>query len=141
MPSRVVLNRAQVKLTAQTSATRLVRTTTRAVNTRAVHNAPGGPYSTGKLKSSISWTLFDVGTTVTGRSGSDLEHAIWVHEGTQPHQIRAARAANLNFFWRKAGRRFIGPKVNHPGQQPQPFLTDALLSVAPRYGFKVVITR
>lgn len=139
MANRVVLNKAEVRRTAMSLGQKSVRQVTHLVNNQAVQNAPGGPYSTGPLKRSIGWQVRFMGTRVEGRSGSKLDYAFYVHEGTPPHRIRARSRPNLRFYWRKAGRMFTGPYVNHPGQKAQPFLTDALLTVAPRYGYKVVI--
>lgn len=139
MPNRVVLNKAEVRRTAMSLGQKSVRQVTRLTHSQAVENAPGGPYSAGVLKRSIGWQVRFMGTRVEGQSGSDLDYAWYVHQGTQPHRIRARTKPNLRFYWRKAGRTFTGPYVNHPGQKAQPFLTDALLAVAPRHGYKVVI--
>lgn len=116
-----------------------VRKTTAAVNRKAVQNAPGGQYSTGALKQSIKWSMKTVGFSSVGTSGSDLPYAIFVERGAEDHEILARNAPNLRFFWRKRGVWFRGPRVSHPGQAAQNFLTDALSTVAPRYGYKVII--
>lgn len=103
--------------------------------------APGGPYSTGKLKRSIKWEVQTAGWFVRGRVGSELPYAIYVHEGVDPHVIRGTGGRNLSFFWRKRGVRFRGPKVNHPGQEAQPFLVNPMLLVAARRGYAVKVYR
>lgn len=139
MANRVRLNHAEVRRTSMLLSQESVRRVTRLVNNQAVQNAPGGPYSVGILKRTIGWSVRFVGTRVEGQSGSDLDYAWYVHQGTQPHRIESRNVPALRFYWRKIGRVYIGPHVNHPGQKAQPFLTDALTSVAPRYGYKVII--
>jgi hypothetical protein len=141
MANRVELNHALVRLTSLKLTRPLVRRTTSAVNRKARSNAPGGPYSTGHLKSTINWSIRTVGESVIGNSGSDLIYAYSVHEGQPAREITPKRAALLGFYWRRAGRSVKFLRVSHPGTTAQPYMTDALLSVAPRYGFKVTITR
>lgn len=68
--------------------------------------------------------------------GSEDPVALWVHEGTVPHPIRARNAPRLVFYWRKG---FNGPgiyrfkQVNHPGTQPNRFLLRALTVLRGRY--------
>lgn len=112
---------------------------TAAVNRAARRNAPGGPYSTGTLKASINWSVKTAGFNIRGRSGSDLEYAIFPEQGTRPHLILPRRAPYLRFYWRKVGRNVRLLRVNHPGQKAQNFMTEALADVAPRYGYKFVI--
>lgn len=137
--ARLQFKPGAVRTFATTQARKEVRSCTAAVNRKARRNAPGGPYSTGRLKASINWSLTTAGYYVRGRSGSDLIYAYSVHEGQPARQILPKRAAHLVFFWRKVGRRVRLPQVNHPGTAPQPYLVQALLTEAPKYGFKVVI--
>lgn len=134
-----MLNQARVRTTSLSLARKSVRQTTAAVNRKAVSNAPGGQYSTGRLKQSIKWSMRTVGVSVVGESGSDLTYAIFPERGADPHVILPRNATNLRFFWRKRGVWFRGPRVDHPGQKAQNFLTEALSTVAPRYGYKVII--
>lgn len=128
-----------VRAFATVTARKDVRKTVVEINRLARRIAPGGPYSTGRLKPSIKWEVQTAGYHVRGRSGSDLPYAIYVHEGTPPHVIRGRSGGNLQFYWRKRAVLFRGPKVNHPGQDEQPFLTVPLLLIAPRRGYKVTI--
>lgn len=91
------------------------------------------------MKNSINWSVRTAGRHVRGRSGSELSYAIFPERGTPPHLILPRRAAHLRFYWRKIGRHVRLLSVNHPGQRAQNFLTEALVDVAPRYGYKVVI--
>lgn len=135
------MNRPVVKSTALTHARREVRALTAAVNRKARSNAPGGPYSTGRLKSSINWSIRTVGDSVIGRSGSDLIYAYSVHEGQPARTITPKRAPYLGFYWRRVGKNVRFLSVSHPGTAPQPYLVQALLTEGPRFGFKVVVTR
>jgi hypothetical protein len=60
------------------------------------------------------------------------EIALWHHEGTRPHTIRARRKPLLVFFWPKAGRVVSFKQVNHPGTKPNRFLTKPLRAVLRR---------
>ena len=122
-----------------TQARKEVRACTAAVNRKARRNAPGGPYSTGRLKRSINWHVQTFGYNIRGTSGSDLIYAYSVHEGQPAREIIPKRAPFLSFFWRRVGRRVRFVHVNHPGTAPQPYLVQALLTEAPLFGFKVVI--
>lgn len=122
-----------------TQARKEVRACTAAVNRKARRNAPGGPYSTGRLKGSINWSIQTAGWNIRGRSGSDLIYAYSVHEGQPARRITAKRAPHLVFYWRRVGRIVRRFSVNHPGTAPQPYLVQALLTEAPKYGFKVII--
>lgn len=128
-----------VRTFATTQARKEVRACTAAINRKARRNAPGGPYSTGRLKASINWSVQTAGWNVRGVSGSDLIYAYSVHEGQPARRITPKRASYLAFYWRKLGRRVRLPYVNHPGTAPQPYMVQALLTEAPKFGFKVVI--
>lgn len=58
--------------------------------------------------------------------GSDDKVALWHHEGTVPHVIRPVRAKMLAFYSYREGRVVFRSQVNHPGTQPNRFLTDSL---------------
>ena len=137
--ARLEFRPGAVRNFAQSRALKSVRETTAAVNRGATRRAPGGLYSTGRLKNSITWSVQAAGSNVRGRSGSELEYAIYPERGTRPHRITPRQAPHLRFYWRKRGVWFKGPAVNHPGQQAQNFMTDALQEIAPRYGYKVII--
>lgn len=90
------------------------------------------PSRTGHLRSTIvadsvqrvgPWSLAS-GVSVNAR------YAAPVHEGARPHVIRARNASVLSFFWPKVGRRVFFPRVNHPGNAANPFLSTAMTRVA-----------
>lgn len=56
-------------------------------------------------------------------------HARFVHQGTEPHVIKARTKPRLIFFWKKVGRVVSLIQVNHPGTTPNPFLTRAMHKV------------
>lgn len=67
-------------------------------------------------------------------SPTRTSYSYWVHEGTEPHVIRAKNAKVLAFFWHDGpdgpGVYFFR-EVHHPGTAPCRFLTDNLpLAVA-----------
>lgn len=141
MASRVELKPGAARTLALNLARPEVRGLTASINRRARSNAPGGPYSTGRLKASINWSIRTVGDTVQGRTGSDLVYAYSVHEGQPARVITPKRAPYLGFYWRKVGKNVRFLSVNHPGTAPQPYLVQALLTQAPLYGFKAIVYR
>lgn len=138
--ARLVFKPGAVPAFANKEAKKLVQSTLRAVNVQARRNAPGGSYSTGTLKANIFWGLTreDRGG-VSGVSGSPLIYAHSVHEGQPARPIFPVRKPRLVFFWRRTGRIEKFLSVNHPGTKGQPYLTDALIKIAPGRGFRVVI--
>jgi len=140
--ARVVIKPGRAEKFAVERATILVRRASGVMRTQAKRNAPGGPYSTGTLKNSIHVEGPDVkGESVVAFVGSDLIYANSVHGGQPARTIVPVRASKLVFFWRKAGRVVVRDSVNHPGTTAQPYLTSAMRTVAPRYGFKTVTYR
>jgi len=57
--------------------------------------------------------------------GSDVPYALYVNEGTKPHEIKAKNAPFLVFFWPKVGRVVHFKRVWHPGTRPYKFLNRA----------------
>lgn len=103
---------------------------------------PGGPgggrtkinFSTGQLMAGIRHEVVINNGELEGRVIAIPDHALFVHEGTPPHVIKAKRAPNLVFFWHKVGHVVAFKKVNHPGQPPNPFLLDGLKRAFNRIG-------
>lgn len=62
-------------------------------------------------------------------SPSRTAYSLFVHEGTLPHVIKAKNGGVLRFFW-EAGPKGPGVyffrSIQHPGTQPNHFLTDNL---------------
>jgi hypothetical protein len=83
------------------------------------------PVRTAELRDSIA----EVPPTMSGRTlikGSVIAtapHAQFVHDGTQPHVIRARNASALVF--QVGGRTIFAKSVRHPGTRARPFLREA----------------
>lgn len=108
------------------------------------NNRPGG-----RLRASIGTKMNVRTTTVTAKVGSRVRYALVVHTGANFHVIRPRKKRMLSFKWKKApawmvtkkGRykgRVMLPKVNHPGMDGTPYLTQPLLVVGTGMGFRVV---
>lgn len=76
------------------------------------------PVDTGHLKRSIETEIEHDGKS--GQVFTDVEYSTHVEFGTAPHTIEVKDAKVLS-----DGKQFFGTKVNHPGQQAQPFLFPA----------------
>lgn len=86
------------------------------------------PVRTGTLRASITadpvrrtgpWAL-------TSGISATAPYAAPVHEGARPHIIRPKHARALRFDWPKAGGIVFFKKVNHPGNRPNRFLSNAV---------------
>lgn len=72
---------------------------------------------------------------LVGVFGALAQRAIFHHEGTRPHVIRArhltarGQPGFLRFFWPKVGRIVYAREVHHPGTRPNPFLRSSLEDV------------
>lgn len=138
--ARLVFKPGAVPAHANRLALTLVKNTLRSTTSQAKRNAPGGPYSTGRLKDSIGWQVDRITRgDIRGTAGSQLVYANSVHGGQPARRIVATRAKTLRFFWRRTGQVEHFRSVNHPGTAAQPFLTDALIKVAAARGFRVTI--
>lgn len=91
------------------------------------HAMDAAPYRSGDLRSSLTVQEEDA-TTVA--MGTNLEYAVFVHDGTGlfgPHRTRITPVRKKALFW---------PGASHPvrstqGQRPQPFLEMAMERVIP----------
>lgn len=100
---------------------------------RPPNNRTAINYSTGDLASKIrSDVVINAKGDVEGRVVAVPEHAIYVHEGTIPHVIKAKPGGRLVFFWHKKGRVVSFDKVEHPGTRANQFLVRALVRVMKR---------
>lgn len=66
---------------------------------------------------------------VTADSDEMLERLGWVVKGTPPHMIVASNAEALH--WQVGGADFFAKSVDHPGTQPNDFLSRAAEKSAP----------
>jgi len=81
---------------------------------------------TGELQRSIkrTWTRRN-GKTLSVSVGSNARHAAVHHEGSEPHVIRARYAKALRYEG-NGGEIVFAKAVNHPGTDPNRYLTDNL---------------
>ena len=77
------------------------------------------PIDTGRLRSSYQ-TEF---RPLYGSLSPTVNYAIFVHEGTKPHIIRAV---NKKVLADKKRGIIFGPVVHHPGTKAQPFLKEGV---------------
>ncbi len=85
--------------------------------------------ATGRLSQSIVKRETAVGTELGVRIVAAQPYALYVHNGTKPHIIRAKNKPYLVFFWPNgpSGAHVYKMKqVNHPGYRGNKFLTDNL---------------
>lgn len=79
---------------------------------------PLTPIKTGRLRGSFM-TAF---SPLTGILKPSVNYAIYVHEGTRPHQIRPV--AKRALYWKGADHPVS--VVNHPGTRPNRFLSSGI---------------
>lgn len=89
----------------------------------------------GQLRDSIVKRIVELPGGPSVIVGSDKPYAMYVHEGTQPHEILAKNSPFLVFYWRGAVQ-FRKMIPLHPGNKPNRFLTRALAVLAGRYRVK-----
>lgn len=83
------------------------------------------PVRTGNLGRSIEEDALVADGPLKVKTGvtAKANYAVFVHEGTAPHTIRARNARALAFT--VDGRRVFAKSVRHPGTRPNPFLRQA----------------
>ena len=93
------------------------------------------PKDTGELAAGHEVDLAHHGPKrdLEGRIVAVPEQAIFVIQGTEPHVIRAKRAPQLVFFWKKVGRVVSFKSVNHPGTKANNYLLASLRRVVRRF--------
>lgn len=148
MPVRVTLDEAGIRalLTSpQGEVGRDLLRRARKVQAEAVRLAP---VDRGTLRASITQEIQTEGGRLVARVGTNVNYAVFVHEGTRPHIIRPRSKKVLSFVWpnapaavaagRKKGksRGKSGPRVafrfvHHPGTRARPFLRQALQKFEP----------
>jgi hypothetical protein len=158
MAYRTVVYRAQLRVDTIAIATRVTTKVLAQLEFETRQNATGGPYSHGHLAASVYKEGPTVlGTKVVGKVGARASYARIVETGARvhdifpkgaPHAYRFGRARRpmLRFVWRgrlvymhqiPGGPGRIG--LSHPGQSGKHFLAKALVGVAARNGFRVII--
>lgn len=82
------------------------------------------PKDTGRLSQSITWKITVSGLGLDAIVGTNVEYAVYVHEGTRPHVIEGKPW----LYWKGAAHPVR--RVNHPGTRAHRFLVDALPAAA-----------
>lgn len=158
MVAKVRINIPKAYAVAGKDSMAFMETVLQEMRAAAVAIAGEGPYTTGKLASSIELQGPKVyGVEVRGAIGSRLPHALIVHDGADVHEIFPKNAVHvyrfgsrkkpqLKFYWRKAGRVVYFPHIpgaphriglSHPGMAGKKYLEIPLKVVGRRHGFKV----
>lgn len=91
------------------------------------------PVDRGRLRSSIRYTLIVDDKGLYSLIGTDVEYAIFVHEGTRPHFPPPGKlqpwAGRHGFPGGLEGGFMVARGIAAYGTKGHPFLTDALASV------------
>lgn len=80
------------------------------------------PYKTGQL---LQGNRFNVVNEAAIEFGNDAPYAIFVLNGTKPHQIRPKNAGGVLAF-DIGGQTIFTTLVNHPGTTANPFIENGL---------------
>ena len=93
--------------------------------------APSGPHS-GEHHDGARPRLVDniQQAMVSATSGVvyiDAVNALSQEFGAAPHVISGN--PDLVFWWKKEGKLFVGPTVNHPGNEPRPFMEEGFFAM------------
>jgi hypothetical protein len=84
---------------------------------------------TGNLRSSQAPpVLTNPGTRIIAVIQNNAAYAIYVHEGTRPHEIRPNQRKVLT-GWQFEGAPVFAKRVHHPGTKARPFLRMAVVEV------------
>ena len=135
---RLRLDEGAVNEIGMDAARDLVLDMTRATLNRATVLTP---VRTGRLRASNDMRLWETGLVAYGEVYNNLSYAAAVHNGAEARIIRAhdrngGRPGALRF--KQGGRVIYRREVRWPGTPPRPWLTTAMIQVAPQYGFAVV---
>lgn len=138
MPAKIVVNRPVVRADAMGMSTKQVRKTAIPI-LRAAQREAHGPYSTGRLSSSLRLRYTYTRDSVTAVIYSPLDHAGMAEGGTRRHPIMPRRpGGKLRFYWRKTAMIHYFAHVDHPGYPGKGYLRRPLRYYATRNGFRVI---
>ena len=106
--------------------------------TRATFNRANvlTPVDTGRLRVGNNMRLYSVGLIAYGEVFNQVEYAAAVHNGARPRKIVPRTKKALKFTMN--GRTVFAKSVDWPGTRPQPWLEQAMVQTAPRYGFAII---
>lgn len=131
---RVVLARGLLRADAMDAAERLVKRTVRLTQNRAKVLSP---VDTGRLRSEIKVKIFQRRRAVVGWVYANVDYGLPVHDGwqrTRPILPKSKKALRFKVN----GQTVIVKAVYAPASATgRPYLTTALLQVAPLQGFVV----
>lgn len=85
-----------------------------------------GPVDTGRLSRATTVTHIQSRNRIVWEAKVDVPYAEAQAFGARPHVIFPTRAQALRFYWGKAGRVVYFKKVNHPGNQANPWWKNSL---------------
>lgn len=99
--------------------------TTTSANGLVDRQRAAAPDDTGELESTIHLeSIVNKGDTVEAITAASSPHAVWVQEGTHPHEIEPSSKQDL--AW--AGAEHPDRVVHHPGEHANPFMSGPLLA-------------
>jgi hypothetical protein len=84
------------------------------------------------LRDSIVKRIFVSGRVPFARVIGNKPYAFFLHEGTQPHEIRPRNAQTLRFYSQRVGGFVFARVVQHPGTRPLRYLTGPAQQVMSR---------
>lgn len=154
MATRYVIDYARLSRLSRQKARAIITLTVAEIRIVARRNVlyrryPGRPPRPLRLANSIYGIVRPLGDGYYAKVGSNLKYAASVEDGASRHIIRP-RAISLGsgfyrtggmlvFYWERVGKVVRRRKVNHPGQRGKHYLRNALLRVARRRGWRVII--
>lgn len=106
----------------------------RAARSIEVHAMSHAGFDTGRLVGSIDSAFGHTAGNLSvhvgaNPHGQDVGYALYHHQGTRPHPIRARNAQYLRFPDRRTGQIRYAKSVFHPGTKANPYLTQPLREV------------
>jgi hypothetical protein len=106
--------------------------------TRATFNRANilTPVDTGRLRVGNNMRLYTAGLVAYGEVFNQVEYAAAVHNGAKPRTIVPRTKKALKFVMN--GRTVFASSVDWPGMKAQPWLSQAMVQTAPRYGFTII---
>lgn len=147
--AKLDLNRGAINQIGLREARRKVTDMTRATFNRANILTP---VDTGNLRTHNSQRVYQAGLVVYGEVFNLAEYAAAVHNGTRRHTIYpktrpvqiGTNSAGLPIYrsgvlrFKAGGRTVYARHVTMPARKGRPWLVNAMVQTAPRYGFTIV---